>query len=121
MRGGDRMMAGDPAIDIEAMRALLLGERDALLRASASTAGDRAPVELDQQAIGRLSRIDAMQVRAMAEASETRRRQRVQQIDAAIGRIDDGSFGECLECGEPIPPRRLEIDPAVGLCVSCAG
>ena len=97
-------MAGDPAIDIEAMRALLLGERDALLRASAATAGDRVPVELDQQAIGRLSRMDAIQVRAMAEASETRRRARLQRIDAAIRRIGDGSYGECLECGEPIPP-----------------
>ena len=114
-------MAGGPAIDIEAMRALLLGERDALLQASAATAGDRVPVELDQQAIGRLSRMDAIQVRAMAEASETRRRARLQRIDAAIGRIDDGSYGECLECGEPIPPRRLEIDPAATVCVSCAG
>ena len=114
-------MAGDKPVDFEAMRTLLAEEREALLRASAATAEDRAPVELDQQAVGRLSRMDAIQVRAMAEASETRRRARIPLIDAAIKRIDDGSYGECLECGEPIPPRRLEIDPAVVLCVSCAG
>ena len=113
-------MAGDKAVDVEAMRTLLTEEREILLRASAETAEDRAPVELDQQAVGRLSRIDALQVRAMAEASETRRQGRLQRIDAALKRIEDGSYGECLECDEPIPPRRLEIDPAVALCVSCA-
>ncbi len=114
-------MAGDTAVDVEAMRKLLLEEREALLHASASTAEDRAPVELDQQAIGRLSRMDAIQVRAMAEATETRRHGRLQRIEAAFKRIDDGSYGECLECGEPIPPRRLEIDPAVTHCVPCVG
>ena len=114
-------MAGDAAVDVEAMRTLLIEEREALMRASASTVEDRAPVELDQQAVGRLSRMDAIQVRAMAEASETRRQGRLQRIDAALKRIEDGGYGECLECGEPIPPRRLEIDPAAALCVSCAG
>ena len=114
-------MAGGTAVDVKAMRTLLIEERKAVLRASAATAEDRAPVELDQQAVGRLSRIDAMQVRAMAEASEARRRGRLQRIDAALKRIDDGGYGECLECDGPIPPRRLEIDPAVALCVSCAG
>ena len=114
-------MAGDEGPDIEAMRTLLAGERDALLRASAATADNRAPVELDQPAMGRLSRMDAMRAQGMAEASEARRRARVARIDAALGRIDDGDYGECLECGEPIPPRRLEIDPAATLCVSCAG
>ena len=114
-------MAGEDAVDIEAMRRLLLEEREALLRASAATAEDRAPVQLDQQAMGRLSRMDAMQVRAMAEASETRRRGRLQRIGAALKRIEDREYGECLECGEPIPPRRLEIDPTVTLCVPCAG
>ena len=114
-------MAGDTAVDVETMRKLLLEEREAILHASAATAGDRAPVELDQQVIGRLSRMDAIQVRAMAEASETRRQGRLQRIEAACKRIDDGGFGECVECGEPIPPRRLEIDPAVTHCVPCAG
>jgi len=113
-------MAAGGGVDTEAMRTLLVEEREALLLASAATAEDRAPVELDQQAVGRLSRIDAIQVRAMAEASETRRRGRLLRIEAAFKRIDDESYGECLECGEPIPPRRLEIDPAVALCVSCA-
>lgn len=114
-------MAGEDAVDIEAMRALLLEEREDLLRASAATTEDRAPVELDQQAIGRLSRMDAIQVRAMAEASETRRRGRLRRIEAALKRIGDGEYGECLECGEQIPPRRLEIDPTATHCVPCVG
>ena len=104
----------------EAMRTLLVRERAALMRSSAATAGDRAPVELDQQAVGRLSRMDAMQIQAMAEASETRRRERLRRIEAALGRLDDGSYGECSECGEAIPLRRLQIDPAATRCVDCA-
>ena len=113
-------MASNGEIDIEAMRTLLVEERNALQRASVATAEDRAPVELDQPAMGRLSRMDAMRAQGMAEASERRRQARVSRIGAAIGRIEDGSYGECLECGEPIPPRRLEIDPAAALCVFCA-
>ena len=52
-------MAGGGGVDTEAMRTLLVEEREALLLASAATAEDRAPVELDQQAVGRLSRIGA--------------------------------------------------------------
>jgi DnaK suppressor protein len=42
------------------------------------------------------------------------------QIDAALKRLDDGEFGFCQECGQEIAPARLEIDPTVLLCISCA-
>ncbi|HSM42296.1 MAG TPA: TraR/DksA family transcriptional regulator [Afifellaceae bacterium] len=82
--------------------------------------GDRAPVELDQQAVGRLSRMDAMQRQAMAEASERARALEVQKIVAALHRIEDGEYGYCVECGEEISHKRLEIDPAASHCIGCA-
>lgn len=44
----------------------------------------------------------------------------VRQIQAALKRIEDGEFGECLECGEDILPERLEVVPHATLCRKCA-
>ena len=44
----------------------------------------------------------------------------LRQIDAALGRIEDGSYGECVNCGEPIPEKRLEIVPHAPRCAKCA-
>ncbi len=89
--------------------------------ADADTAEDRAPVALDQTSVGRLSRMDAMQQQAMAAAQSRRRSAMRQRIDAALKRIEEDEFGWCQNCGEAIAPRRLELDPTVSRCVTCAG
>ena len=81
----------------------------------------RTPVTLDQQSIGRLSRMDAMQQQYMDLANEERRAHRLAVLAAALKRMDDGEFGYCLRCGKDIPPARLDVDPAVTLCVDCVG
>ena len=43
----------------------------------------------------------------------------VQEIDAALGRIDDGTYGTCLRCGNPIPEERLLAVSYAVLCVTC--
>lgn len=95
-------------------------EREALRRASARTAEGRRPVALDQQSVGRLSRMDALQNQAMAAAQEGRRHARLRAIEAALARIEAGEFGWCEACGEPIGERRLDLDPTLGRCVACA-
>ena len=42
------------------------------------------------------------------------------QIDGALEQIEDGSYGRCEECGEPIPKPRLEAIPYAAVCVHCA-
>lgn len=81
---------------------------------------DRATVLLDQQSVGRLSRMDALQRQAMAQAAERRRLGQRRRIAAALARIEEGEFGYCTDCGEEIAPARLEQDPAVPTCLSCA-
>jgi DnaK suppressor protein len=78
------------------------------------------PVELDQSRVGRLSRMDAIRSQAMSVESERRRTLQLSRIRAAIKRIEDGEFGYCSSCGDPIAPERLEIDPAAHLCIACA-
>jgi DnaK suppressor protein len=86
-----------------------------------ATSGDSAAVvELDQSKVGRLSRMDAMQAQAMAQASAQRREAMLRNIEAALNRIDDGSYGLCRDCDEPINPKRLEFDPTALRCIDCA-
>lgn len=91
----------------------LLGVSD-LVDESAGT------VELDQSSVGRLSRMDAMQQQAMAVAGQERQQEMLARIKSALIRIDDGEYGECIECLQEIPLARLEIDPSIEYCVSCA-
>ena len=81
---------------------------------------DRAPVSLDQESVGRLSRMNAMQVQAMALAAQRRRHAEKGRITAALRRLDQGEFGYCASCGEEIAEGRLRHDPSVALCISCA-
>ena len=110
-----------PDLDLSALGAALREERAALLDVSRSSAQARQPVELDQQSVGRLSRMDAMQAQAMAQAVEVRRRARLAQISAALERLESRDFGACLKCGDDIAVKRLRLDPAASLCVDCAG
>ena len=98
-----------------------LDQEAAELRASDSaTREDRAPVELDQTSVGRLSRMDAMQQQAMASAQSRRRAGRLRAIELAMKRMDEDEFGWCQVCGEEIPAGRLDLDPCVATCVGCA-
>lgn len=80
----------------------------------------QAVVTLDQQSVGRLSRMDALQSQAMAKAQQTRRNLLAQQLRAALQRIESGEFGACEECGEWIAEKRLTLNPTAVKCISCA-
>ena len=114
------MSGNDAGMDITRAKALLEAARKAIEDQSQSAADARATVELDQQSVGRLSRMDAMQVQAMAQAQERKRQNDLVRIDLALRRLQSGNYGVCTECGEDIPERRLEIDPMAERCVNCA-
>lgn len=80
----------------------------------------RAPVELDQSRVGRLSRMDALQGQAMNNAIAARRRLKLQAIDAALDRLQEEEFGYCIKCGDEIALKRLELDPTVATCSGCS-
>ena len=115
-------MSDRPLTDEElaTLREALVAKLDALRASSETSADDRKPVTLDQQSVGRLSRMDAMQMQAMAQASEKRRRQEVSRIESAIKRIDEGEYGYCVTCGDGISEKRLKADPTIPTCINCA-
>ncbi len=107
-------------INVKAMRSLLTERRDQLMERASSNKEAREPVELDQARLGRLSRMDAMQGQAMAQETERRRKLELQRIETALERLDTDEFGYCMACGDAIPLERLDLDPAVTLCIGCA-
>lgn len=106
--------------DIEKTRSLLVQRRDELLALGRAAEEARRPVELDQASVGRLSRMDAIQRQAMAVESERRRTVEIRRIEVALRRIEEGEFGYCVSCGEEIAPKRLQLDPTVPTCITCA-
>lgn len=107
-------------VDLQVARRRL-AERKSELESLSELAEDaRQPVELDQQAVGRLSRMDALQQQAMAQATERARQRDLLRIEMAERRLADDSYGYCEECDGEIPDGRLKIDPMAERCVNCA-
>jgi len=104
----------------ESMREKLCAMRSEITSLAESANESAAVVELDQSKVGRLSRMDAMQAQAMAQASAERRKQVLRDIAVALQRIEDDEYGDCINCDEPINPKRLEFDPTATLCIDCA-
>ena len=107
-------------MDEATARKQLLRRRDELDEEDRISADERLPVQLDQDSVGRLSRMDAIQVQAMALAAERRRQAERRRIAAALARLDGGEWGYCLRCGDEIAPARLEHDPSATSCIGCA-
>lgn len=105
---------------IEYFRQKLLTQREEILSLQEARDASAGTVKLDQSTVGRLSRMDAMQQQAMALENQRRAEIALKRIAAALHRCDDGSYGDCLQCEEPIDLRRLELDPATRLCIVCA-
>ncbi len=99
---------------------LLLEMREQIEALAETRKKASSTVELDQARTGRLSRVGAMQDQEMAKAGHQRAEQELRQIDAALKRIEEGSYGECQECGNDIAEGRLKANPAVTLCIKCA-
>lgn len=79
-----------------------------------------ATVVLDQNSVGRLSRMDAMQAQQMALEAERRRKMSLLQISAALLRIKNNEYGFCEVCDEEIVLGRLRINPTVTRCMGCS-
>ncbi|MBS3804164.1 MAG: TraR/DksA family transcriptional regulator [Oleiphilaceae bacterium] len=106
--------------EISKFKVLLIELKNDLMSTSEERDSKTATVNLDQSCTGRLSRIDALQGQAIAVAGQARAKQRLQMIEAAFQRIEEGEFGECVECGEDINPKRLEVNPTTLHCIECA-
>jgi len=101
----------------------LRGELDRQLgkleRSMRVTAEALRPVELDQTAVGRLSRIDSLQNQGLTRNLRVREQTKLAQLIEARERVEAGSYGVCTGCGSQIPFERLFVFPEAPECGSC--
>ena len=77
------------------------------------------PVAPDN-AIGRLSRMEALSDRAVSEASLNAANTKLSRLETALGKVDHPDFGICVGCDNLIPPGRILLMPEATRCVPCA-
>ena len=110
------MLSVDQMIELEILAneelERLVGEKD-------KAGDDVAPVSPDK-AIGRLSRLDSMQIQEMAKDAQRRREKRIQDLRKALERMDAGIYGTCDKCSEWIDYERLKVQPEAVICGACA-
>ena len=106
-------------IQITELKERLLQLKAELLAIEESGRDAAKTVQLDQAAVGRLSRMDAMQAQNMALAVGRRREEQLARIAGALKRIENDDFGFCFVCGEEIDHDRLRFDPTTTRCINC--
>ncbi len=104
---------------LEELSTELTGIRDDLLQTMQQTDESAQPVELDQQAFGRVSRVDALQQQSMAKASHVQCQEQLRQVIKSLARMDSGDFGYCLNCDALIGYARLKARPETSFCLKC--
>jgi DnaK suppressor protein len=106
--------------EVDLFRKLILQRLKDLDAEDALGREGQSVVSLDQQAIGCLSRQDALLGQSMAKATQARRDGHRTALKAALERLHSGDFGYCDDCGEEIAIKRLEFEPSTRRCISCA-
>lgn len=76
--------------------------------------------EAPDVAIGRVSRMDAINNRSVVEASLRQAREKLDKLNFVLTKVDKPDFGLCMRCGNPIPIGRIIIRPESVHCVNCA-
>lgn len=113
--------------DVQAFREILLGLRSRL-RSDLDRMTDEALHQGAGEAAGALSTLPSHLADIGTESYDQdfalglieNEQETLQQIDEALQRIEDGTFGVCQECGQPIAKPRLLAIPYASTCINCA-
>jgi DnaK suppressor protein len=97
----------------------LLDERERELAGEVREANERAEDSAAGDVGDSVDQGDERFQDGMAHVEKLRDQEELMAIDAARGRIADGSYGECIDCGQPIPFERLRAQPTALRCVPC--
>lgn len=103
-------------MDIETQKQTLVARRAELTRNLArieDELDDPAPKDVEDRSSERQGD-EVLEALGHVELNELKR------IDLALDRIEKGTYGDCLQCGEPISDARIELLPDTPLCKNCA-
>ena len=103
-----------PADELDRLRGHLMAELD--LQSTQSAAHESAARQLRD-----LTDADSVLERELAEAGARRAQEALAEIEHALARLQDGTYGRCEACGAAVPFERLEAIPSARFCVACPG
>ena len=106
----------DPIDPTMPIRAALLEERARLLADVEETIQAPGQMTYGSQAAAASHVFEQQRDLALRERS----RAELEKVEAALRRLDDGTYGTCASCGNPIAPERLEAIPWAPVCIDCA-
>lgn len=98
----------------------LIEDRIQEARAEIAKASEETRPISPDVSIGRLSRLDSMQMQQMALEGRRRQQLLLVRLEEAMKRLSQGTFGRCLQCGRDIDEERLRYQPDAALCMRCA-
>ncbi len=104
---------------IEELHSLLLSQKTQLEQQLLDAESAIGVVTLDQSAVGRVSRMDAMQQQSMAVSTRAKAEASLRKILKALKRMEVEDFGYCDQCDEPIQFKRLKVQPHASHCLKC--
>jgi DnaK suppressor protein len=96
-------------------RASLVAERDRLRAGIAVGIVAPGPMTYGSQAAAATQVFEQQRDLALRDRNE----QQLAAVDAALARLDDGTYGRCVRCGRPIAPERLDALPWAAHCIDC--
>ena len=105
-----------PAVDLETARAALQAERDRLMHELGEPIESPGQMTYGSQAAAASQVFEQQRDLALRDRS----RLELSRVEAALRSVDDGTYGTCTNCGNPIAPERLEAIPWAATCIDCA-
>ena len=100
---------------LEDPRAALIAERDRLRAGIAEGIVAPDPMTYGSQAAAATQVFEQQRDLALRDRNE----QQLVAVEAALARLDDGTYGRCVRCGHPIAPERLDALPWAAHCIDC--
>ena len=117
MNGGRATIPGmAEAVDLDGARATLQAERARLLVELGEPVEAPGQMTYGSQAAAASHVFEQQRDLALRDRS----RAELQRIDNALRKLDEGTYGTCESCGNPIAPERLRAIPWAALCIECA-
>jgi RNA polymerase-binding transcription factor DksA len=117
---GGRPAVDGVSVDLDPARDRLLAERSELLRTLEDVADDTTQPPSDvPDGIGETEHLARAEQTDVSTRVGALARHALDDLDAALARLRDGTYGRCTGCGGTIPAERLEAVPAAACCVGC--
>jgi DnaK suppressor protein len=106
-------------MDRQALRERILAEIETTRSQVEQYTELSAPIA-PENAIGRVSRMDAINNRSVNQAALRTAENKLHNLTVALSKVDEPDFGHCIGCGQPIPVGRLMLMPQAVRCLPCA-